>query len=286
MLGSPPKRRRQSLSLSITTRSAPGTSSPGANRRGRRAARRPASAARSPTSGRPGASPARPAPVSAYVVVQYAPRSAKTSVSCFQSRYSGKRRRHLAAVLDVVDRDQALGLGIGQRPQQGGVDHAEDRRRGADAEREHQHDGQGEARGLPQPAQPVADVLQQTRSWPRSSCAGGACGCRDRAASAPPCRDRRTGRGPPRGRRRAGGRRRGSRAPASRGGSAARRRCPPRRPVPRSAGSGASGAARAPAGLPQTTDGSASSTHMTARAKRIHAEASACRCCRPSRVIA
>ncbi len=55
-------------------------------------------------------------------------------------------------VLLALDHDQPIGIAIRQRPQQHAVDDAEDRRRGADAERERQRARDGEALAAQQAA--------------------------------------------------------------------------------------------------------------------------------------
>ncbi len=61
-----------------------------------------------------------------------------------------------------VEYDDAFGVGIGQRTQQGGVDDAEDRGVGADAEGQRQHRNSGEGWVLCQRASAEADVLPET----------------------------------------------------------------------------------------------------------------------------
>src|SRR4029079_17440086 len=63
----------------------------------------------------------------------------------------------------VPEEHEALRVGKGQRPQQRGVDHAENSRVGADAERERQDGHRGEARRLRQPAQRIDHVLSEIR---------------------------------------------------------------------------------------------------------------------------
>ena len=59
----------------------------------------------------------------------------------------------------LADVDQTIFVAIDQRPQQHAADHAEDRRVGADAERERDHDGGGQALGALQRAAGDPDVL-------------------------------------------------------------------------------------------------------------------------------
>ena len=61
----------------------------------------------------------------------------------------------------VDDPDERVGIGIGQRFDEHAVDDAEDRRGGADAERERQDGRGGEAGLLPQHARRVAKVLPE-----------------------------------------------------------------------------------------------------------------------------
>ena len=62
----------------------------------------------------------------------------------------------------VRDDDQALGARVGQRPQQHRVHHAEERRRGPDAQRQGEDGSEGEAGRLAQQAQGVAQVLEES----------------------------------------------------------------------------------------------------------------------------
>ena len=54
----------------------------------------------------------------------------------------GARAAHVAARVDLVQRVEPIGRGVGQRPQQHRIDDRKDGGRGADAERE-RHDGRG-----------------------------------------------------------------------------------------------------------------------------------------------
>jgi hypothetical protein len=56
---------------------------------------------------------------------------------------------------------QRLRLAIRQRPQQYGVDHAEDRRVGADSEGERDERRTGEARRSAKRSQPIAQILKE-----------------------------------------------------------------------------------------------------------------------------
>ena len=56
--------------------------------------------------------------------------------------------------------DQPIGVTVGQRPQQQGVDHGEDRGVGANPERQRQDGDDGEGRRFPQHPDGVADVLK------------------------------------------------------------------------------------------------------------------------------
>ena len=62
----------------------------------------------------------------------------------------------------LPDVDQALLVVVDERLEQHAADHAEDRRVGADAERERQDDGDGQAAGPEQRAKRVAKIGQQS----------------------------------------------------------------------------------------------------------------------------
>ena len=83
--------------------------------------------------------------------------------SCACARQSRKSR--IRAVVGLVahrgvDRDEPRGVGERQRLQQHAVDDAEDGGVGADAEREHEHDDHGEARGLEEETEGLAEVSE------------------------------------------------------------------------------------------------------------------------------
>jgi hypothetical protein len=63
--------------------------------------------------------------------------------------------------IPVLDRHQAVRLGVAQRPEQHRIDGAEDGGVGPDAEGEREHDDQGESGTLEQAADAVPEVLQQ-----------------------------------------------------------------------------------------------------------------------------
>ena len=63
----------------------------------------------------------------------------------------------------VLEQDQPLRVGIRQRPQQHGVDHGEDRDVGADAERQREDGGEGEARLPDEEPQRVAEIMKEHR---------------------------------------------------------------------------------------------------------------------------
>jgi hypothetical protein len=67
------------------------------------------------------------------------------------------------AALEVVlpDSHQGVRISEGQWPQHHGVDHAEDRGIGADAEGQRQGGDEGEARALPERSRGVPDILQK-----------------------------------------------------------------------------------------------------------------------------
>jgi hypothetical protein len=65
------------------------------------------------------------------------------------------------AAVGVPDPDDPLGIAEGERLEQDAANHAEDRGVGADAERERQERGRGEARGAAQCAEAVAKILEQ-----------------------------------------------------------------------------------------------------------------------------
>ena len=67
----------------------------------------------------------------------------------------------------------SIGVRKWQRTQQYRVHHAEDCRCRADAERKGQHGNDGEARTVPQPPQPVAQILADTFRIPHSGCPAG-----------------------------------------------------------------------------------------------------------------
>ena len=56
------------------------------------------------------------------------------------------------------DEDDAIGIGVGQRPDQHGVHRGEDRRVRTDAERERRYRDDGEARRLSQQAKAVLEI--------------------------------------------------------------------------------------------------------------------------------
>jgi len=62
-------------------------------------------------------------------------------------------------LLSRVDLDEARGLPDRQRMQKDGVDNREDRRVGADAQRQRDHRYQGEAGALPQHPHSALDIL-------------------------------------------------------------------------------------------------------------------------------
>jgi hypothetical protein len=73
----------------------------------------------------------------------------------------GIGHRHLAVGLGGAvgaDEEDLVALPVGKRVEQDGVDDAENRRRRANAEREHQRDGQRKARGLEHLAEGEAEV--------------------------------------------------------------------------------------------------------------------------------
>jgi hypothetical protein len=74
-------------------------------------------------------------------------------------------RRHVVepggAAHLMEDADELLGMRIGQRPQEHRVDHGEDRRVGADAQGQRHHGGQSESGRPGEPADGVAQVLQE-----------------------------------------------------------------------------------------------------------------------------
>jgi hypothetical protein len=63
-----------------------------------------------------------------------------------------------AAQAALLDENEMFGMRVSKRPQQDAVDHAEHGRGGADAEREHEHRGHGEARGLDQRTNGIPQV--------------------------------------------------------------------------------------------------------------------------------
>ena len=69
------------------------------------------------------------------------------------------REAHLAVIFKT--RDQPLRVAVRQRPQQHGVNHAEDRRRGADAQRERQQGDGREAGTACQKPQAVPEILSK-----------------------------------------------------------------------------------------------------------------------------
>src|SRR5215207_2867324 len=64
--------------------------------------------------------------------------------------------------VEMLDRDQSVGVCVGKRPQEHRVHGAEDRGIGADAEREGEDDDERESRALQEAPETVADILQQT----------------------------------------------------------------------------------------------------------------------------
>ena len=62
----------------------------------------------------------------------------------------------------VVEKDEAVGFGIRQRPQQHGADDGEDRGVGADAERQRQDGGQREGAILAEQPEREAEILNQS----------------------------------------------------------------------------------------------------------------------------
>ncbi len=81
---------------------------------------------------------------------------------------------HLRHLLGPLGQEhQPLRLRVGQRPQQDGVDHAEDRGVGADPERERRDRDEREARRLPERARGEANVPPELFHWvPRGSVSG------------------------------------------------------------------------------------------------------------------
>ena len=84
-----------------------------------------------------------------------------------------KRARGLFEVLElrrrevVLERNESLGVGVREGPQQHSVHHREDRRIGSDPEGERRNGDRGEARGAREGPQRVADVLEQCHAPPR-----------------------------------------------------------------------------------------------------------------------
>src|ERR1051326_1960755 len=70
-----------------------------------------------------------------------------------------------AVLLRPLPYPQPVRLGIGQWPEQHGVDRTEDRGVGTDAERERQHRDGGEPRALGELADGEAEILQQGFHW-------------------------------------------------------------------------------------------------------------------------
>ena len=70
----------------------------------------------------------------------------------------------------MLDGDETARIVVAQRPEENGVDRAEDRRIGPDAEREGENDDEGERRALEQAAKAIADILKEAvhdlaRGW-------------------------------------------------------------------------------------------------------------------------
>ena len=69
-------------------------------------------------------------------------------------------RHQLTGARGLAQNHDAIDVGVRKRAQQHAIEHAEDRRRRADAEAERQHDDRGEAGALPQGPDRVSHVPQ------------------------------------------------------------------------------------------------------------------------------
>ena len=79
-----------------------------------------------------------------------------------------RSRTHIVFVLlghGFPDRDYAIQMREGKRPQQHGVNRIEDGCIGPDTQRQSNHRDRGEAGTLPQGTQPVTKILQQTSHY-------------------------------------------------------------------------------------------------------------------------
>ena len=71
------------------------------------------------------------------------------------------------ALVAVVEGDETVGLGVGQRTEQHRLHHGEHGHVGADAEREREDGGEGEPGLAGEPADGVAEVVEEHRRLPR-----------------------------------------------------------------------------------------------------------------------